>query len=172
MPNPPRSELLRSEAAYAPVDPKDFIFAVELFQAAASGQAPQPKAPSDVRLEVDFGGGDIKGISFTDTPMNRGMLAINREFQHLKQVQRMALLMRIIDFVPFCKDNRARLRRLGLLREAGQEWELSEAVHHAAAICPYESYQKKGETFVRFKAERFFAIAVEEHAKPDPEEAT
>lgn len=75
-------ELLKSHA-----DPQSFQFAVELFNQAAAGRVSGSHIPPPLP-----GAG---GFHLTDVPINRGMLAISREFQHLDINARMALVMRV-----------------------------------------------------------------------------
>ena len=62
-----------------PLDPQEFAFAFDLFQAAGSSKMPT-KNPTQCIVNLDMGGGRIDKLAFADIPFNRGMLAISRHF--------------------------------------------------------------------------------------------
>jgi hypothetical protein len=71
-----------------PADPETLKFAVGLFQEAASGRmhGAHIKRPNE------------PGMHLTNVPLNRGMLAIVKETQHLTDDDRQALMMRVMHF--------------------------------------------------------------------------
>ena|SRR5438128_8776350 len=89
----------------APVDPEQFMFCVELMEAARSGKMSVTR-PKPLLLEDK---GEVSEITFTDTSFNRGILAVGK---HLHDVfphksdghtppQYYAMLNRVIAFEDF-----------------------------------------------------------------------
>ena len=76
--------------AQTPVDPALFEFSLGLFCSAASGEMHGSHIP---RPDSNF-----PGIYLTDIPINRGILAVMRETEHLSQADRMALTFRLMHF--------------------------------------------------------------------------
>lgn len=68
-----------------------FRYALEIYQQAARGVMPGSHIP-----KPEEGGGP--GYYLTNIPINRGMMAIMREFRHLDELDRQALGMRIMSF--------------------------------------------------------------------------
>lgn len=151
------------KALSASISPETFLFASQVYEGAVSGRIPQPKAPS----EHGFTDGK-KGYVMADIPINRGMMAVTREFRHLSHSERMALGFRLMEFGTFIHEHRDRLVQVELVRLGdGETWDVSEAVHHAAAICPLIKTTKNGREDVGFDVERFFEIAIEEHNRDE-----
>lgn len=86
------------EVVKSRVRPQDFRFAVELFNHAAAGHMPGSHIPPP--------GPGASGFYLTDIPINRGMLAVNREFMHLDMNDRRALLLRVSFFVDTVRELR------------------------------------------------------------------
>lgn len=61
-----------------PMDDEQFLFLYQVANAAASGTY-QTSAPSDVKFSTEEIDGDPTVYQFTDNPLNRAMLAANRQ---------------------------------------------------------------------------------------------
>ena len=81
-------EILRRQLTI-PADPETFKFAVGLFQEAASGTMHDSHIPPP---------STEPGFHLKNFPLNRGMLAIVRENQHLSEDARKSLMMRVMHF--------------------------------------------------------------------------
>lgn len=70
-------------------DPETFAFALGVYSAAFMGHSPNSHVPPPPP--------DATGYSFADIPINRGMLAVMREMQHLSHDDRTTLCARIME---------------------------------------------------------------------------
>jgi len=126
MTNESLNEMVRRQLEI-PADVETFKFAVGLFQEAATAKLhgshiPPPSSP---------------GFHLTNVPLNRGMLAIVRETQHLSDDERQALMMRVMHFGETLELARQDSRFSEHLQASEAGYTVSNELMEAIAKVPY-----------------------------------
>ena len=126
MTNETLEEMVRRQLT-VPVDTDTFKYAVALYQEAASARLQGAHIPP----------ASGHGLHLTNVPLNRGMLAIVRETQHLSDDQRQALMMRVMHFGETLEAASADARFSAHLRKDDVGFEVSNELMDALAKTPY-----------------------------------
>lgn len=115
-----------------PLDPKTFMMMMDVFQAAADLTMPTLNPEEAAKFQLDDG----STIRFTDRPMNRGMLEVNRQLRELGVEPRQAYTARIMQF----SDILDAADRFGDLIKPGEELHsmlIDEVVYEACATARF-----------------------------------
>lgn len=110
-----------------PADLDTFKFAVGLFQEAASARMHDSHIPPPVQA----------GFHLANVPLNRGMLAIVRETQHLSDDERHSVMMRVMHFGETLEMAKQDSRFSEHLRINHAGYEVSNELMDAIAKTPY-----------------------------------
>ena len=95
-----------------PVDPERFHFALGVYCTAAALKGPAPN-PQEYGVNIVEDDGNVARITFTDSPENRGILAVKKEFPDPAEFQSMGF--RLLTVGEIVRDRK--LRKWGLVRE-------------------------------------------------------
>ena len=117
-----------------PIDPEQFLFFFGIFDAAAAMTMPVENPESTPVIQTPDGA----VYSFTDRPMNRGMLAAGKEMraQGLSDDQRFAVLTRLMHF-PDVYRHKERLRRFIKPTDEAGAYSVNEVLIKACATAKF-----------------------------------
>lgn len=121
-----------------PVASDEFAFAVDIFHAAALGQMPNSAIPPP-----PYG---ATGFAFTDTPLNRGMLAVCREFGHMDNQTKQALILRLMVYGDVIGDAKKDGRFASHVIDNEDAQLVSKLFQDSYAVCPL--VRRRGRTTV------------------------
>lgn len=116
-----------------PLDPETFKMMVEIYQAAAALRMPT-KNPEQHQILME---GSDKVISFTDIPMNRGMLEVNRQCREIGIQNPQAYLVRLMHMSEIF-DARDRFGKLIIIDNDGS-MSIHESILEAAAVATFHA---------------------------------
>jgi hypothetical protein len=142
-----------------PIDPERFQFAFRVCDAAVAMKSPHVD-PRQFGIDTGDDDGAAERSSFADEPIDRGMLAVKKEFPDPAEFASMSF--RLLTFGEIVSD--PELREMGLIREDEfGRTEIHPAVIVALATAPFRNSGK-------LDKRAYFALVKSEHQRLEAEE--